>query len=564
MMAGVSPDRATVGPDAEPGTTEPAEPGDPPAVDERPGEQPAREDARTAEDVRAAGELLAADLTRNVADLVASAAETGPNRAALVDAASGRSLTWADVHAEVDRQATRLAEAGMRPGDRVVVRMPSGIEYCLAVFSVLRAGGVLVPLNTDIPAAAVVELLADCQASVFVGDPVEGADVTTMLTHDANGSADVAPVTPVTGGEDVAVLCYTSGTSGRPRGVLLSHRALLANVAQCAALRPAPVTATDRVLLSLPLSHAYGLGPGLLQVAAAGATAVLLPKFNVQEALSAIETHRVTTLVGVPQMYSALLTVPDDRLREALATVRLFTSGAAPLAPTVLAGIRRVTGLPVYEGYGLTETAPVLTSTLASGYAKAGSVGAPLPGVGLRIVDNDGDPLPGPDDDEPDDQVGGLGDESGGTGLVAVAGPNLFSGYWPDGAGAPDADGWFRTGDIGYLDADGDLHLVDRANDLIIVNGFNVYPHEVEHVLCQLAGVADAAAVGVPDERTGEAVRAVLVPQPGAELTEQQVIEHCEARLARFKVPTEVTFVESLPHSPTGKLARAFLRHSLE
>jgi long-chain acyl-CoA synthetase len=508
--------------------------------------------------------LTGADLTRNVADLVADAARRGPGRAALVDAASGRMLTWGDVHAEVDRQAARLAEAGMQPGDRVLVRLPAGIDYCLAVFGVLRAGGVLVPLSTDLPAAAVVDLLADCQASVFVGDPVDGADVTTMLAAGADGlTTNGTEVTATGGGEDIAVLCYTSGTSGRPRGVLLSHRALLANVAQCAALRPAPVTATDRVLLSLPLSHAYGLGPGLLQVAAAGATAVLLPHFGVRDALSAIETHRVTTLVGVPQMYSALLTVSDERLREALSTVRLFTSGAAPLAPAVLAGVHRVTGLPVYEGYGLTETAPVLTSTLASGYAKAGSVGRPLPGVRLRIVDSDGDPLPGPDAEEPDGEIGGLGDESGGTGLVAVAGPNLFSGYWPDGAHGPDEGGWFRTGDIGYLDADGDLHLVDRANDLIIINGFNVYPHEIEHVLGQLTGVAEAAAVGVPDERTGETVQAVLVLQPGAELSADQVIEHCADRLARFKVPTSVEFTESLPHSPTGKLARAFLRQPL-
>jgi long-chain acyl-CoA synthetase len=274
----------------------------------------------------------------------------------------------------------------------------------------------------------------------------------------------------------------------------------------------------------------------------------------VQEALEAIQTHRVTTVVGVPQMYSALLTVPEDRLGVALSTVRLFTSGAAPLPAAVFAGMRRVTGLPVYEGYGLTETAPVLTSTLVSGEAKPGSVGRPLPGVELRIVDSDGDPLPGPD---PDDE---LDDERGGTGLVAVSGPNLFSGYWPDGSHGPGPDGWFRTGDIGYLDADGDLHLVDRANDLIIVNGFNVYPHEVEHVLGELAGVAEAAAVGIADERTGETVKAVIVARPDARLTEEQVVEHCAARLARFKVPTVVEFAESLPHSPTGKLARAFLR----
>jgi long-chain acyl-CoA synthetase len=177
--------------------------------------------------------------------------------------------------------------------------------------------------------------------------------------------------------------------------------------------------------------------------------------------------------------------------------------------------------------------------------------------VALRIVDSDGDPLPGPD---PEDE---LDDETGGTGLVAVSGENLFSGYWPDGSHGPGPDGWFRTGDIGYLDADGDLHLVDRANDLIIVNGFNVYPHEVEHVLGELPGVAEAGAVGIADERTGETVKAVIVARPDARLTEEQVVEHCAARLARFKVPTVVEFAESLPHSPTGKLARAFLRTPL-
>lgn len=490
-----------------------------------------------------------ADLTRNVADLVTAAAASGPGRTALVDAATGEAVSWAEVNEAADRVAAGLAGCGVVAGDRVVVRMPVGIPYCLAVFGVLRAGAVLVPLSTDLPTAAVLDLLADCKAAMYAGDPVPGMDV-PVLAFDG----PTAPVRASVGGEDVAALCYTSGTSGRPRGVLLSHRALLANVAQCAALRPAPVTATDRMLLSLPLSHAYGLGPGLLQVAAAGATAVLLPRFGTEEALDAIHTHRVTTLLGVPPMYAALLSAPDERLHEALSTVRLFTSGAAPLPPALLAGIRRVTGLPVYEGYGLTETAPVLTSTLASGTAKPGSVGRPLPGVELRIVDSDGDPLPGED---PDDE---LGDETGGTGLVAVRGPNLFSGYWPDRAHGPGADGWFRTGDIGYLDADGDLHLVDRANDLIIVNGFNVYPHEVEHVLDGLDGVAESAAVGVPDERTGETVKAFVITRPGADLSPAQVIDHCATHLARFKVPTSVAFVDTLPHTPTGKLARAFLR----
>ncbi len=493
-----------------------------------------------------------ADTYGNIADLVTSAALRGPAHAALIDADSGQQLSWSEVHAATDALAAVLLDAGVAPGDRVAIRLPIGPAYCIAVFGVLRAGAVVVPLSGDVPPRVVVTLLADCGAVALIGDAVSGVE---LPRFDAPGRPEQDPpeLESIGGGEDLAVLCYTSGTSGTARAVMLSHRALLANAEQCAALRPAPVTAADRLLLALPLAHAYGLGPGLIQVVAAGATAVLLPHFRVAQAVEVIQTHRVTTLVGVPPMYSALLTLPPDRLRAALSTVRLFTSGAAPLPAGVLAGIRNVTGLSVFEGYGLTETGPVLTSTLVGGHAKPGSVGRPLPGVELRLVDSDGDPLPGPDDADP------FSDESGGTGVVSVRGANLFSGYWPDGLHGPDADGWFRTGDIGYLDADGDLHLVDRANDLIIVNGFNVYPHEVERVLAELPAVAEAAAIGVPDERTGEAVKAVLVSRPDAELTVEGVIAHCTERLARFKVPSTVEFVPSLPHSVTGKVARSLL-----
>jgi long-chain acyl-CoA synthetase len=257
-------------------------------------------------------------------------------------------------------------------------------------------------------------------------------------------------------------------------------------------------------------------------------------------------------------MYVEFAALPAGELGEGLSTVRRLTSGAAPLPAKVLATIREATGLGVFEGYGLTECAPVVTSTLVTGYPKPGSVGAPLPGIELRLVDSDGraDPITL----DPEDSGDTFDEEGGGTGLVSIRGANLFSGYWPDGSHGPDDEGWFRTGDIGFIDADGDLHLVDRANDLIIVNGFNVYPHEVEDVLAELPGVAEAAVVGVLDERSGEAVKAVVVPAPGASLSEPQVVEYCAARLAGYKVPHAVVFAEELPHSATGKLRRMRLR----
>ncbi|HEY0498594.1 MAG TPA: AMP-binding protein [Kutzneria sp.] len=485
----------------------------------------------------------------NVADLVRTAAVRGPDHPAFIDAATGDSLTWAEVDAATDVEAHRLREAGLQPGDRVAVRLPTSMEFAVAVFGTLRAGGVVVPVGPGGPTRELTRVLDDSGASLLVGD---GGDVSIralpapVLRVDGGLTGE-----SVRGGEDVAVLAYTSGTSGVPRGAMLSHRALLANVAQCAALRPAPVTAADRVLLALPLFHSYGLGPGLFQVAAAGATAVLLQRFDAEAAVDAIEQHRVTTLVGVPPMYQALLHVDAARLRDALMTVRLLTSGAAPLSPSLLEAVQKATSLPVFEGYGLTETAPVLTSTLVGGQVKPGSVGRPLPGIELRLVDTDGQPFAADEDFVlPDDDAG----------LVSVRGENLFSGYWPDGAHGPDAEGWFRTGDVGYLDDDGDLHLVDRAGDLIIVNGFNVYPHEVEQVIIELPQVAEAAVVGVPSETTGEAVKAVIVLGQDEELTEDAVVEHCAERLAKFKVPVTVEFADVLPHSPTGKLVRSRLR----
>lgn len=494
----------------------------------------------------------------NVADLVRAAARRDPDRPALVDVSADRTLTWRDLDTAVDAEAHRLRAAGAAPGDRVVVRLPTGWRFCVTVFGALRAGCVATPVAPGAPGPELAHVLTDSAAALLVTDgttppnlPEDAAAVPRLDPPTAGTTGTAEPFPAGGGGEDLAVLAYTSGTSGPPRGVMLPHRALLANVEQCAALRPAPVTATDRVLIALPLFHLYGLGPGLLQVAAAGATAVLLERFDPDTALTVVERHRVSTVVGVPTMYAAWLALPEERLRTGFASVRLLTSGAAPLAPDLLRRMREATGLDVYEGYGLTESAPVLTTTLAGGRAKPGSVGRPLPGVQVRLVDVDGEPLP---------ESAEIGEDEIGPGLVSARGANLFLGYWPDGRGGPDEEGWFRTGDVGYFDTDGDLHLVDRLNDLIVVSGFNVYPHEVEQVLSALPGVAEAAAVGVPDPRTGEAVKAVLVLREGARLTAEEVRRHCAERLARFKVPVTVEFVDALPHSPTGKVRRRALR----
>ncbi|MGH3518465.1 MAG: AMP-binding protein [Haloechinothrix sp.] len=510
--------------------------------------------------------------TGNVSELASAAARDWPNSIALIDSSSGLTLTWGQVDDAVNAAAAGLAAAGVAPGDRVAVRLATSAAFAVTLFGVLRAGGIVVPVSPQAPSDELHRLLDHSGARILVtGEPGETglpADGVTALPPTPlpgeEGFADAAGsvVAPIRGGADIAVLSYTTAMPGRSRGVMLSHRALLANVDQLGRLDPPPVTHTDRLLVAIPLFHVYGLGPGLLQAAAFGASAVLAERFDARRALTECTRHGVSVVLGVPTMYTEFAALPAAELAEGLAGVRMLTSGAAPLHPKVLGAISDATGLGVFEGYGLTETAPVLTSTLVTGYPKPGSVGRPIPGVELRLVDAEGGEPAGErsvplDSDDPDDL---FEEDSGATGLVCVRGPNLFSGYWPDGAEGPDADGWFRTSDVGYLDTDGDLHLVDRANDLIIVNGFNVYPHEVEAVIGELPGVAEVAVVGVIDDRSGEAVRAVVVPKPGVALSEHQIVEHCATKLARYKIPRTVQFADELPHTVTGKLRRTSLR----
>jgi long-chain acyl-CoA synthetase len=493
-----------------------------------------------------------------VGGLLTRAAAAWPEHPAVLETGTGRGLTYREADAAAQAQARRLAEAGVEPGDRVGLRLPTSVDFVVAFFGALRAGAVVVPLSPQVPGPELAKLLEHSGAKVVVqreevGDLPDGVSGLTP-GGDPDGGGEIPDT--ARSGEDIAVISYTSGTTGPPRGVMLSHRALLANLEQISSVEGV-LTRDDRVLITIPLFHVYGLGPGLLQVTAVGATAVLSERFEAQRTLDDCAEHRVTSITGVPTMYGEFAALGADELRRGLATVRQMTSGAAPLHPKVLTAIRESAGLDVYEGYGLTECAPVVTSTLVTGYPKPGSVGRPLPGIELRLVDSDGTDQAVPLD--PDD-VDDVFEADGETGLVSIRGANLFSGYWPDGGHGPDAEGWFRTGDVGYLDTDGDLHLVDRANDLIIVNGFNVFPREVEEVIGQLPEVAEAAIVGVVDERSGEAVKAVVVPSAGAALSEQQVVDHCAAHLAGYKVPHLVEFAESLPHSATGKLRRMRLR----
>ncbi|MCW2605545.1 MAG: long-chain fatty-acid-CoA ligase [Frankiales bacterium] len=490
-------------------------------------------------------------------DLVRDAALAAPDKPAF--RYRDATLSWGETDARVDRCAAGLRALGLEAGDRVALQVGNTLDFPVTYFGVLRAGLVAVPVNTGYTRDELLHVLTDSGARALVTSRARAADAEAAraeapsLQHvvlvDAEGpgsldallAGDAALPEAADGGEAVAVVLYTSGTSGTPRGAMLSHRALRANLDQCASIDPPVVAPDDVVLLVLPLFHVYGLNGALGMVARQAATGVLVERFDPVETLEQVRRAEVSALVGAPPMYVAWSMLPD--VGDAFSTVRLALSGAAPLPSSVLHRMLDTSGHHVFEGYGLTETAPVLTTTLMSEVAKPGSVGRPVPGVELRLVGEDGRPV---DDGDP--------------GEVVVRGDNLFSGYWPDGAEGPDEQGWFATGDIGFLDDDGDLHLVDRRREMVLVSGFNVYPREVEQVLMGHPDVDEAAVLGIPHPYTGESVKALVVLRPGARLSADDVIAHASRSLARFKCPTAVEFVQELPQTATGKVSKGKLR----
>jgi len=490
----------------------------------------------------------------NVADLAAAAAARTPERVALI--VGDTRLTWADLQRRVEGLAAGLLARDLRMADRVGLAAGGALEFVTGYLAALRAGLIVVPIDHTAAAVEVTRaltatgarlLLADgrgeaaaragAQAAGQVGSPAD------VLVLDAAGP----PPGPAGarsrvdyGGEATAVLLETAGTGGRAKRAMLSHRALLANLAQCAALDPAPVTAADTVLLALPLFHVFGLNAVLGHALHAGATVVAAEDPDPAATLALVARAGVTSVAGTPSMFAGWAARPEAR--EALAGVRVLVSGSAPLSAGEIETFREAFGKTVWQGYGLTEAAPVVSASMRS---KPGSVGRPVPGVEVRVMDRAGHPA-----------------AEGDPGELEIRGSNLFSGYWPDGACAPGRDGWYATGDMGWRDADGDLFMVSRRPDVITVSGFPVYPREVEEVVCAHPGVEQAAVVGIADEAAGQVVKLFVVAT--VELDAESLRDWCAQRLGRFKVPRQVEFVADLPRSIAGTIARGRLRGAEE
>ena len=505
----------------------------------------------------------------NLADRLRATAQRLPEKVAVYIAGHrgrhGHDLTYADLDARADRAASAFQELGLRPRDRVGLGLGNSPYFVEAWYGAMRAGLVAVPLNTGSTTEEVAYILGDSGArAVVVSEAfypvlagleqelpgldevvVAGASAPPIGAQTWQQLLDASPGTPhpvEIGDGELALLQYTSGATGRPKGAMLSHRNLLANQEQMRQTRLRPLE-RDVVLCVLPLFHLYALNVGLALPLSCGASVLLAERFDPVQTIEQIVAYRASVIIGAPPMYIAWANLPAIE-RYDLACVRFAVSGAAPLPHSVPRWFNEQLGIPLWEGYGLTETSPVLTFA-ASDPQPPGSVGQPVPGVQLRLVDDYGRRVP-----------------EGELGEVVVRGPNVFSGYWNAPAAtvqAIDSGGWFHTGDIGYL-SDGELFLVDRKSDLIVVSGFNVYPREVEDVLYRHPKVAEAAVIGMPHPYTGEAVKAVVVLRPGEEATAEEITLFCNRWIARFKCPEVVEFVDRLPHLPTGKVRRRDLR----
>ena len=519
--------------------------------------------------------------THDVSSLVAEAAVERPEILAVVEA-DGRSVTWAALEEEVARIATGLGAAGLVAGQRAMVAMGNRIEFVATYLGVLRAQVVAVPVNPRSTAGEMARMIADSGSRVVVADAdtvvtvreavalvraalagetdeldadlvarafeprvyvVDAETVEGEQAYAALRATAPRPVPPLPDPEKLACLLYTSGTSGRPRAAMLTHRALVANIEQAAQVQPPMIHGEDVVLGVLPLFHVYGLNAVLGSVLRHRAKLVLVDHFEPEATLDLIDDEAVSVVPVAPPVFAYWL--PQDHLRERLGPVRLMLSGSAPLSAELIEEFAGATGIPVHQGYGLTEASPIVTSTLCSRELQNGSVGAALPGIEIKLLDDLGHE---PEGDDP--------------GEIWIRGDNVFSGYWPDGGDGPDDDGWWGTGDVGFLDASGDLFLVDRLKELVIVSGFNVYPVEVEEVIREVDGVAEAAVIGVEDAATGEAVVAYVVPGDGvaADAVAAAVRDHCGVRLARFKQPSRIEVVDALPLTGTGKVQKGRLR----
>jgi long-chain acyl-CoA synthetase len=498
----------------------------------------------------------------NLAVILSETARSSPDKPVAVFA--GGQLTYRELDQASDRLAAALTATGLRPGDAVALQLPNIAPFLVSYFGILKAGGVVVPLNVMLQAPEVAFHLGDSGAKALITwagvlpEAVKGAEAAGLdriyavgLAADADATGVVpfeqllavpAPHAEIASRQptDTAVIVYTSGTTGRPKGAELTHIQLYMNADIPGRLFD--VQPDDVVITVLPLFHVFGLSSILDVCVRFGCTMSLVPRFTPEAVLTAIERDRATIFEGVPTMFADLLSQPGlDRYD--LSSLRIAISGGASIPAPVLDAFEERFGLVILEGYGMSETASTLTFNPSAAQRRAYSVGKPIWGTQTQVWDDDGRPLPcGPDH----------------VGEIVTRGLHVMKGYLhnPEATAAAFTGDWLHTGDLGYFDEDGFLFIVSRKKELIIRGGYNVYPSEIENVLHAHPAVAEAAVVGIPDRRLGEEVMAVVIRRPAMTLLEPELVAYCRQRLAAYKCPRVYQFRSELPKNTLGKVLK--------
>jgi long-chain acyl-CoA synthetase len=496
-------------------------------------------------------------MSLNLGSVLQASAQDRPDHVAI--RLGPRAIPYAELDRAVRGVATALRERGVLPGQKVALMIPNLPEFTIAYFGILYAGCSVVPLNVLLSAPEVTYHIQDSEAVLLVAHPLfrapaskgaQGAGVPVAWSDggapdDLPAMAAAAPigVPHPTSPDDTAVILYTSGTTGKPKGAELTHSNLLVN---CAVVVPKliPIQPDEHVALAtLPLFHSFGQTCIQNATIANGGTFTLLPRFSPAEAFEIMERDKVTLFAGVPTMYFALLHHEDAPAR--LPSLRWCMAGGAPMPVEVMKAFEEKFQVEILEGYGLSETSPVASFNMPGRPRTPGSIGYPVWGVEMAILDDKDQPV-----------------ADGERGEICIRGHNIMKGYWkrPEATAETMRSGWFHSGDIGVRDPNGSYRIVDRVKDMIIRGGFNVYPREVEEVLYAHPAIVEAAVIGVPHESHGEEVKAVVALAKGQQATADEIIAWCKERLAAYKYPRLVEFVETLPKGPTGKILKRELR----
>jgi len=479
-----------------------------------------------------------------------------------------REWTYQDLEVQTNKIANGLKKLGVGKGDRVGLLMLNSPYFIVAYFGIAKLGAIVVPINVMFKGPEITYLLNDSKAVTLITSPVfmpvageireRLETVKHVIVQDVGQENNFAGCVSMAGlledesgefspdygisPEDTAVFLYTSGTTGNPKGAMLTHSNLISNAAGTAAVTES--TGDDITLCMLPMFHSFAWTCCVSLPIYCGGKIVILESFVPQVVLKTLIEEKITINAGVPTMYNVLLQVPDINPAD-FVNIRLSYSGGAALPGEVLKKFDEKYGIKILEGYGLSECSPVCTVNPYLGARKAGSIGVPLPEVECRIVDDSGNDLP-----------------RNTPGELLFKGPNVMKGYYnlPEATAETLRDGWIYTGDVGYMDDDGYIFIIDRKKDLIIVGGLNVYPREIEEVLYTCPKVAEAAVIGVMDSLRGETVKAVVALKQGETATEREIIKYCQERLANYKLPKVVEFVEALPKTSTGKILKRALK----